>query len=232
MSFHCWYEYSLESFVLCSLFFGRAPFFTLRRAYCCIMYETAWQKPTCKLNYANGKLLRTAALFAATHEQILCTPPAAAPTTDCLLRVYSSARISWYHAYNTNTSSMIHFFFRDYSILTTYLHHVTRMYCYSSRGCVELYDLILCSHIYVQYAGVCMLWHGFFFFPIPFIIFALLFSLAPSRNSDPGSHGRLFFPPTHHGSCLCFFSREDFRSFLPSSTRVEWCLPTLGALSS
>ena len=72
-----------------------------------------------------------------------------------------------------------------------------------------------------------------FFFSIPFIIFALLFSLPPSRNSDPGSHGRLFFPPTHHGSCLCFFfSREDFRSFLPSSTRVEWCLPTLGALSS
>ena len=33
-----------------------------------------------------------------------------------------------------------------------------------------------------------------FFFPIPFIIFALLFSLPPSRNSDPGSHSRLFSP--------------------------------------
>ena len=29
-----------------------------------------------------------------------------------------------------------------------------------------------------------------------------------------------------------FLSREDFSSFLPSSTRVELCLPTLGALSN
>ena len=33
-----------------------------------------------------------------------------------------------------------------------------------------------------------------FFFAIPFIIFALLFSLPPSRISDPGSHSRLFSP--------------------------------------
>ena len=32
------------------------------------------------------------------------------------------------------------------------------------------------------------------FFLISFIIFALLFSLPPSRNSDPGSHSRLFSP--------------------------------------
>ena len=56
---------------------------------------------------------------------------------------------------------------------------------------------------------------SFFFFSIPFIIFALLFSLPPCRNSDPGSHSRLFSPPTHNGSCLAFLSREDFSSFFP-----------------
>ena len=52
---------------------------------------------------------------------------------------------------------------------------------------------------------------------IPCIIFALLFSLPPSRNSGPGSHSRLFSPPTHYGSCLAFLSREDFSSFLLST---------------
>ena len=53
--------------------------------------------------------------------------------------------------------------------------------------------------------------------PIPFMIFALLF-LFPSycsRNSDPGSHSRLFSTPPHYGSCLAFLSREDFSSFFP-----------------
>ena len=63
--------------------------------------------------------------------------------------------------------------------------------------------------------------HLFFFscsfFSISSIFFALLFSLPPinSRNSDPGSHSRLFSPPTHYGSCLAFLPREDFSSFFP-----------------
>ena len=72
----------------------------------------------------------------------------------------------------------------------------------------------------------------FSFFSIPLNIFALLFSLPPSRNSDPGSHGRLFSPPTHYDSCLAFFIARRFQLFLPSSTRVELCLPTLAALSA
>ena len=52
-----------------------------------------------------------------------------------------------------------------------------------------------------------------FFPPIPFIIFALLFSLPSSRNSDPGSHGRLFSPPPHYGMRHAFLSRQDFSSF-------------------
>ena len=68
------------------------------------------------------------------------------------------------------------------------------------------------------------------FFSIPFIIFALRFFLPPSPNSDPGSHSRLFPLPTHYGSFLAFFIKRRFQLFLPSSTRVELCLPTLGAL--
>ena len=56
---------------------------------------------------------------------------------------------------------------------------------------------------------------------ILFIIFALLFSPSYSRNSDPGSHGRFFSPPTHYGSCLAFFIARRFQLFLPSPTRVE-----------
>ena len=47
-------------------------------------------------------------------------------------------------------------------------------------------------------------------FSIPYIIFALLFSLPPSRNRDPGSHSWLFSPPPHYGSCLAFLSRVHF----------------------
>ena len=76
----------------------------------------------------------------------------------------------------------------------------------------------------------------FFFFSIPFIIFALCFFLSllveHSRNSDPGSHSRLFSPPTSPLRFVpCFFIATIFQLFLPSSTRVELCLPTLGALS-
>ena len=68
----------------------------------------------------------------------------------------------------------------------------------------------------------------FFLLRIPCIVFALLFSLPPNRNSDPGSHSRLFPPLPTTVRAL----RLAFQSFLPSSTRVELCLPTLGALSS
>ena len=49
----------------------------------------------------------------------------------------------------------------------------------------------------------------------PFIIFAFLFSLPPSRNSDPGSQSRLFSPPPHYGSCLAFLTREGLNTFFP-----------------
>ena len=55
----------------------------------------------------------------------------------------------------------------------------------------------------------------FFFFSILLIFFALLFSLPPARNSDPGSHSRLFSPHTHYRSCLAFLSREDLSCFFP-----------------
>ena len=64
------------------------------------------------------------------------------------------------------------------------------------------------------------IFYFFIFFPISFIIFALLFYLPPSRTSDLGSHSRLFCPPTHYGSCLAFLSREDFSASLVDSRRI------------
>ena len=56
-----------------------------------------------------------------------------------------------------------------------------------------------------------------FFFRVPFIIFALLVQLSPSRNSDPGSHSRLFSPPlpTTVHTCLAFLSREGLSTVFP-----------------
>ena len=74
---------------------------------------------------------------------------------------------------------------------------------------------------------------SFFVFFLSHSLSSPFYSLPPSRNSDPGSHSRLFFPhPPRYGSCLAFFIAIRFQLFLPSSTRVELCLPTLGALSS
>ena len=56
------------------------------------------------------------------------------------------------------------------------------------------------------------------FFP-SHLLSSPFYSLPPSRNSDPGSHSRLFSPPTHYGSCLGFLSRGDFSSFLVDSRR-------------
>ena len=81
----------------------------------------------------------------------------------------------------------------------------------------RVYLFLAIAHIDVY------LFFFFLFFPMPFIIFALLFSLPPSRNSDPGSHSRLFSPPTHYGSCLAFLSWEDFSSFFPR--RLAWMQP-------
>ena len=54
-----------------------------------------------------------------------------------------------------------------------------------------------------------------FFFPIPFIIFALLVLLPPSRNSDPGSHSRFFSPLPIMVRALHFFREKKFSTFFP-----------------
>ena len=66
----------------------------------------------------------------------------------------------------------------------------------------------------------------FFSFSIPFIIFALLSLSLHSRNSDPGSQSRLFSPLPTTVRAFIFIARR-VQHFLPSSTRVEFCLPTL-----
>ena len=62
--------------------------------------------------------------------------------------------------------------------------------------------------------------------PSPFCSLSHLYS----RNSDPGSHPKLFslLPTTVRASH--FFIAGRFQLFVSSSTRVELCLPTLGAL--
>ena len=58
-------------------------------------------------------------------------------------------------------------------------------------------------------SGVPTFFFPFFFLvSIPFVIFALLFNLLRSRNSDPGSHSRPFSPPLHFGSCLSFYREK------------------------
>ena len=65
-----------------------------------------------------------------------------------------------------------------------------------------------------------------FFSLIPFISVAhLLLYLLPTRNSDLGSHSRLFYPLPATVRAFVFIARR-FQPFLPSSTRIELCLPT------
>ena len=113
------------------------------------------------------------------------------------------------------------------------------MFNHSTFNTVRMLPIDSHSTIWVATASVYVsvfAWRGgkrtvfCLFFSIPFIIFALLFSLPPSRNSDPESHSRLF-PPTHCGSCLAFFSREDFSSSLGDSRRIVLA-HTLGALNN
>ena len=80
-----------------------------------------------------------------------------------------------------------------------------------------LYPRFLGNHDQIR---LPLLFYFFPFFSIPFIIFALLFSLPPSRNSDQGSHSRLFPPPPYYGSCLAILSRGDFSSSLVDSRRI------------
>ena len=63
------------------------------------------------------------------------------------------------------------------------------------------------------------------------IFFSLSFPLP--RNSDLGSHSRLFSPLPATVRAFHFLSGEDFSLFLPSSTRIELCLyPRCKALST
>ena len=74
--------------------------------------------------------------------------------------------------------------------------------------------------LYTWYTAVSQFF--FFFLIIPFITFALLSSLPPSRNADPGSHSRLFSPPCPLRFVPCIFYRENISalSSLVDSRRI------------
>lgn len=63
--------------------------------------------------------------------------------------------------------------------------------------------------------------------------FALLLQFSPFLNSIPGSQSGHSSPPPCYGTCLhfspSFFERGRVRYFLPSSTRAESRIRTLGA---
>ena len=83
------------------------------------------------------------------------------------------------------------------------------------------------SSISVSYFCGHRAWYLFVLFCL-FVFFHPIYyltpfcSLPPSRNSDAGSHSRLFPPPTHYGSCLAFFFREKISSLssLVDSRRI------------
>ena len=71
-----------------------------------------------------------------------------------------------------------------------------------------------------------------FFFRIPFTIFALLFlSLLLIVVTQIRGHMAGSFPSSLR-FVPCIFIERRFELFLPSSTRVELCLPTLEAISA
>ena len=63
-----------------------------------------------------------------------------------------------------------------------------------------------------------------FFFFIPFIMFALLFSLPPSRNSDPGSYSRLFSPLVTTVRALHYYYGGKISARSSLLRLVELCL--------
>ena len=57
------------------------------------------------------------------------------------------------------------------------------------------------------------------------MIFALLFSLPPSRNSDPGSPSSLFYPLHATVRALYLLSRGDFSPFFPRRLPSNYIMP-------
>ncbi|CAN0495129.1 unnamed protein product, partial [Laminaria digitata] len=81
------------------------------------------------------------------------------------------------------------------------------------------------QNVYVCAKCACVLFFFFLFIPL-IVVFAPLFWLRPSRNTVPGSHSRLFSLPPSTVRAFAFVARRG-QHFLPSSTRVEFCSPTL-----
>ena len=112
-------------------------------------------------------------------------------------------------------------------------------------GCWRAYVVPVVSMDICIHTSCSVHWHGialsttitlyslcnFFFSPVYFL--RPSFSLPLLVDTQLRGHIAGSFPPFPTTvRALHFLSREDFSSFLPSSIRVEFCLPTPGALSS
>ena len=97
--------------------------------------------------------------------------------------------------------------------------------CFMSRLLLSLLLLLIHEKYHLLFFSFF-----FFFFPPSRLLYSpFFFSLPPinSRNSDPGSHSSSLLRPSSLRFVPCVFIAGRFQLFLPSSTRVELCLPCL-----
>ena len=73
---------------------------------------------------------------------------------------------------------------------------------------------IAALNIFVAYGALFFFFFSFFFHPIYYLRPSLSL-LVVTQIRGHIAHSRLFFPPTHYGSCLAFLSRGYFSSFFP-----------------
>ena len=115
---------------------------------------------------------------------------------------------------------------------------VAYTYPYQARRTIEILRRIHGARLRMNVSGTLVLYNCStlfcfsFFFPHPIYIFALLFFLFLLVVTLMQGHIAGSSPPSplRFVPCICIARR--FKVFLPSSTRVELCLPTLRALSS
>ena len=86
-----------------------------------------------------------------------------------------------------------------------------------------------CYNCCAQIPSVCFF---SFLHIVPCLFFALLYARPLGVTQIWGHIAGAYLPLPPQLRALRFLSRQDLQPFLPSSTRVEVRLPTLGALSS
>ena len=105
------------------------------------------------------------------------------------------------HSRFTPTLLQICFVFRFRSVACVYIcFQLIYLPIFQGIRCFRCCSLFFCSFLFLSF---------FFFFSFFFIILSSPFnSLPPSRNSDPRSHTKLFYPPSTAVRALHFFREK------------------------